>query len=286
MAHESTTTGPDPQHTPLEAPSPFEFRAGLGERVSDGDVQDALASGEMGFLHSFTTGSTVDGPGVRVVAWTTGCMWRCQYCHNPDTWKLKNGIPVPVERAAEELRKYRYGLGVMSGGFTLSGGEPLMQHRFAVQLFGAAKGMGIHTALDTNGFFGERLADDELELIDLVLLDIKTWDPERHRRLTGQDVAPTLAFARRLAERRRPIWLRYVLVPGLTDDADDIAKIAEFVAGLGNVKRVDVLPFHQMGKFKWKKLDMAYTLEDRSPPAAEVVQRACEIFRAAGLVAY
>jgi pyruvate formate lyase activating enzyme len=272
--------------TSLEAASPFELRVDLGERVSDGELREALASGDLGFLHSFTTGSTVDGPGVRVVAWTTGCMWRCQYCHNPDTWKMKNGIPVPVAKAAEELRKYRHGLKVMSGGFTLSGGEPLMQHRFAVKLFSAARAMGIHTALDTNGFFGDRLGDGELEAIDLVLLDIKSWDPERHRRLTGQDVEPTLAFARRLAERRRPVWLRYVLVPGLTDDRDDIAKIAGFVAGLGNVARVDVLPFHQMGRFKWKRLDLTYTLEERKPPSAELVDEVCELFRSQGLTTY
>ena len=114
--------------------------------------------------------------------------------------------------------------------------------------------MGIHTALDTNGYYGDKLTDAELESIDLVLLDIKTWDPERHKHLTGMDIAPTLAFARRLAARKRPIWVRFVLVPGLTDDVDDIGKIAQFAAGLGNVERVDVLPFHQMGKYKWKQL--------------------------------
>ena len=208
----------------------------------------------MGFLHSFTTGSAVDGPGVRVVAWTSGCMWRCLYCHNPDTWTMSNGIPVTIARASEELSKYRRGLKVMSGGLTVSGGEPLMQHRFVVKLFTAARGMGIHTALDTNGYYGERLTDDELERIDLVLLDIKTWDPERHRRLTGMDVGPTLEFARRLAARKRKVWLRYVLVPGLDRRPVDIAKTASFAASLGNVERVDVLPFHQMGKYKWQKL--------------------------------
>ncbi|MGH9388739.1 MAG: radical SAM protein [Vicinamibacteria bacterium] len=183
---------------PLEARSPFEFRVNLGKDVPESDVRAALATGEMGFLHSFTTGSTVDGPGVRVVAWTTGCHWRCSYCHNPDTWTLANGIPVTLARATEELGKYRHGLKVMSGGFTLSGGEPLLQDRFAVKLFAAAKAMGIHTALDTNGSLGERLTDEELSSIDLVLLDIKSWDPERHRRLTGQEVGPVLAFARRL----------------------------------------------------------------------------------------
>jgi pyruvate formate lyase activating enzyme len=278
-------TEPNVESTPLEAASPFELRTGLGERVSDDEVREALASGDLGFLHSFTTGSTVDGPGVRVVAWTTGCMFRCLYCHNPDTWKLKNGIPIAVTRATEELAKYRRGLRVMSGGFTLSGGEPLMQDRFAVKLFTAARKMGIHTALDTNGFFGERLSDADLETIDLVLLDIKGWDPERHRRLTGQDVAPTLEFARRLARLRRSVWLRFVLVPGLTDDPGDVANIARFAAELGNVARVDVLPFHQMGRYKWEKLGLAYELGDVKPPAVEVVERVLAQFRAEGLSA-
>ena len=270
----------------LEAESPYELRIDLGKDVSETDMKAALASGDMGFLHSFTTGSTVDGPGVRVVAWTTGCMYRCLYCHNPDTWKMRNGIPVTVANAIEQLRKYRYGLKRMSGGFTLSGGEPLMQDRFALKLFRAAKGLGIHTALDTNGHFGSRLTDDELASIDLVMLCIKAWDPERHRKLVGQDVEPPRQFARRLAGLKRPMWLRYVLVPGWTDDEDELAHVARFVAGLGNVERVDVLPFHQMGRFKWQKLGMTYELDAVEPPTVQSVERACSIFRSAGLQAY
>jgi pyruvate formate lyase activating enzyme len=228
----------------------------------------------------------VDGPGVRLVAWTSGCMWRCLYCHNPDTWTMSNGIPVTVARAADELRKYRRGLALMSGGFTLSGGEPLMQHRFAVKLFARAKAMQVHTALDTNGYYGDRLSDAELETIDLVLLDIKGWDPERHRRLTGMDVAPTLDFARRLAARRRPVWLRFVLVAGLTDDPDEVSQIASFARALGNVERVDVLPFHQLGRHKWEQLGLEYQLDDCRPPSGELVERTCAVFRAAGLQAY
>jgi pyruvate formate lyase activating enzyme len=271
------------QAVSLEAKSPFELRVHLSEGVPDTDVRAALTTGDMGFLHSFTTGSTVDGPGVRVVGWTTGCHWRCQYCHNPDTWTLSNGIPVTLDRATEELRKYRHGLKIMGGGFTLSGGEPLMQDRFAVKLFTATKAMGIHTALDTNGHLGSRLSDAELEQIDLVLLDIKMWDPERHRRLTGMDNTPVLEFARRLAARKRPIWVRFVLVPGLSDDAENIANIAKFAAGLGNVERVDVLPFHQMGRFKWKELKLNYTLNDVEPPSIEAVESACAQFRSEGL---
>jgi pyruvate formate lyase activating enzyme len=274
------------QTAPLEATSPFELRVNHSRGVPESAVKSALVTGDIGFLHSFTTGSTVDGPGVRVVGWTAGCHWRCLYCHNPDTWNMMNGMPVTLERATEELRKYRHGLKLMSGGFTLSGGEPLMQDRFAVRLFTAAKAMGIHTALDSNGHLGERLSDDELEKIDLVLLDMKSWDAERHRQLTGKEVGPTLDFARRLAERRRPVWLRYVLVPGLTDDEKEVAQVAKFAAGLGIVERVDVLPFHQMGRFKWKELGLNYTLADVEPPTVEGVERACAMFRAEGLKAF
>jgi len=274
-----------PDQVSLEAGSPFELRTDLSRSVSESAVKKALQTGDMGFLHSFTTGSTVDGPGVRLVAWTAGCQWRCLYCHNPDTWNMMNGFPVTVDRAADELRKYRHGLKIMAGGFTLSGGEPLMQDRFAVRLFAAAKQMGVHTALDTNGFLGDRLSDAELEQIDLVLLDIKGWDSERHRHLTGKDVRPTLDFARRLSARRRPISLRFVLVPGLTDDAEDITQIARFCAELGVVERVDVLPFHQLGKFKWEKLGIEYTLQDVQPPTNELVEWTRERFRSVGLKA-
>jgi len=268
---------------PLEAKSPYELRVHLGDAVPEQSVRQAIASGDMGFLHSYTTGSTVDGPGVRVVAWTTGCMWRCQYCHNPDTWTMTNGIPLSVGKAAEELGKYRHSLKIMSGGFTLSGGEPLMQHRFAAKLMAAARAMGIHTTIETNGFLGDRLSDKELDTIDLVMLGLKTWDPARHRALTGMDVAPTIAFARRLAARRRPMWLRFVLVPGLTDDMDDLAKSAEFAAGLGNVERVEVLPFHQLGRLKWERLGLDYKLAGVEAPSADLTQRALGVLRAAGL---
>jgi len=272
--------------TPLHAKSPYELRVNLGKGVPESDVRTALATGDMGFLHSFTTGSAVDGPGVRVVAWTAGCQMRCVYCHNPDTWTMSNGIPVTIARATEELRKYRRGLKAMSGGLTISGGEPLMQHRFVMKLFTAAKGLEVHTALDINGYFGERLTDEDLEKIDLVLLDLKTWDAERHRRLTGMDVTPIHSFARRLGARGRKIWVRYVLVPGWTDDPEDIAKTAELAASLGTVERVDVLPFHQMGKYKWKKLGIEYALEAVEPPEIDEIERAIDVFRATGLKTY
>src|SRR4051812_8272925 len=161
---------PVPDKVSLEAKSPFEMRIHLGERVPDTDVRSALKTGDLGFLHSFTTGSAVDGPGIRLVAWTTSCMFRCQYCHNPDTWTLSNGIPVTLENAIGEVQKYANGLKAMRGGFPLAGGEPLMQPRFAARLFAAVKAMGVHTAIETNGFYGDLLSDEEIKLIDLVIL--------------------------------------------------------------------------------------------------------------------
>lgn len=161
-----------------------------------------------------------------------------------------------------------------------------MQDRFAVKLFAAARAMEIHTALDTNGYLGARLRDAELENIDLVLLDIKSWDPDLHYRLTGMEVAPVLEFARRLAALKKPIWLRFVLVPEWTDDLGNIKQIASFAAGLGIVERVDVLPFHQMGRFKWQQLKLSYSLDHIRPPTKESVDQACASFREMGLKAY
>jgi pyruvate formate lyase activating enzyme len=268
----------------LEAKSPYEMRVHLGENVPDTDVRSALKTGDMGFLHSFTTGSAVDGPGIRLVAWTTACMFRCQYCHNPDTWTLSNGIPVPLERAIEEIRKYAYGLKMMHGGFTLSGGEPLMQDRFAARLFAAVKGMGIHTAIETNGFFGDRLSDEELGNIDLVILDMKAFNLEQHKRVTGgMDNGEVLDFARRLAGLKRPMWLRYVLVPGLTDIPEEMAAVARFGASLGVVERAEILPFHQLGQYKWERLKLDYKLADAKPPSGELIGQAIGIFQDAGL---
>lgn len=273
----------DPE-VPLEG-SPYDLRVSLGEKVSELDIRAALETGDLGFVHSFTTGSAVDGPGMRVVAWLAGCQFRCVYCHNPDTWKMTNGIPVPLERAIEQIKKYRHGLATMKGGLTISGGEPLMQHRFVLKVFAAAKQMGIHTALDSNGYFGERLSDEDLGVVDLVLLDLKAMTPELHRRLTGMDNKTIHEFARRLAAAGKPIWVRFVLVPGWTDEMSEIERIAAFAAELGNVERVDVLPFHQMGRYKWEKLGMNYELNNTQPPSRATVEEALAIFRAAGLKA-
>lgn len=279
-----SSPAPAPQSVSLEAKSPFEMRIHLGDGVADTDVKSALKTGDLGFLHSFTTGSAVDGPGIRLVAWTTSCMFRCQYCHNPDTWTLKNGIPVPLSRAVEEVQKYARGLIAMNGGFTLSGGEPLMQHRFAARLFSAVKKMGVHTAIETNGYYGEHLSDAELRDIDLVILDMKAFTGAQHERVTGgmrnEDV---LEFCNRLAELKRPMWLRYVLVPGLTDIPEEMEAVADFGASLGVVERAEILPFHQMGRYKWERLGLGYNLEATEGPTTDLVNKAIGIFEAAGL---
>jgi pyruvate formate lyase activating enzyme len=267
---------------PLVA-SPYDLRVSLGEKVGETDIRAALESGDWGFVHSFTTGSAVDGPGVRVVAWLTGCQFRCAFCHNPDTWKMTNGMPVSLVRAVEVIKQYRQGLRTMKGGLTISGGEPLLQHRFLLKLFAAAQKAGIHTALDTNGYLGERLRDEELASIDLVLLGLKAITPDLHRRLTGMDNQPVHEFARRLAARHRPIWIRFVVVPGWTDDMTEVGRMADFAAGLGNVERVDVLPFHQLGRFKWERLNMDYRLREAEPPSREKIEEVLARFRAAGL---
>jgi pyruvate formate lyase activating enzyme len=238
--------------------------------------------GDWGWIHSYETGSTVDGPGIRVTLFMSGCLLRCLYCHNPDTWHLKDGTRVSFERAEQGLASYAAPLRSMDGGLTISGGEPLVQLHFTKRLFAAAKRMGLHTALDTSGFLGARADDDYLRYVDLVLLDIKSWDPATYRRATGQEVRPTLQFAERLARLGKPVWVRFVLVPGLTDDPDNVAGLARFVAPMKNVEWVEVLPFHQMGAFKWTAMDLTYELSETPTPAPELVARVLGQFREAG----
>jgi pyruvate formate lyase activating enzyme len=271
----------EPEAPPIG--SPFDFRISNADKIDEADIRSALGSGEWGFFHSFTTGSAVDGPGLRLVAWLSGCQFKCVFCHNPDTWKITNGTPVRLERALETVAKYRHSLRLMKGGLTISGGEPLLQYKFLSRLFPAVHRTGVHTTLETNGYFGERLTDEDLSSIDLIMLGLKAIEPDLHKRLTKMDNKPVHEFARRLAARKHPIWIRFVVVPGWTDTADEAKRMAEFAAGLGNVERVDVLPFHQMGRFKWEKLGMDYEMKDAQPPSRETIDQALAIMRAAGL---
>lgn len=273
---------PENQGKPSLKGSRFELRA-IENAIDDNDAERMASEGRWGFVHSEETGSAVDGPGMRVVFWTTGCEFRCLYCHNPDTWKMKNGQLTCVDDILDELKKYKDYLRFAGGGLTISGGEPLVQAPFVMNIMRGAKEMGIHTALDTNGFLSERLSDADLGQIDLFLLDIKSWDPATHLKLTAKPVEPVLAFARRLAAHKRPVWLRFVLVPGYTDDPANIEGIAAFAATLGNIERVDVLPFHQLGKFKWEQLGMKYELTETPTPTNKETEAAKAIFRAHGL---
>lgn len=248
----------------------------------DAPETDDYREQTFGYLHSYETGSRVDGPGVRVTLFVSGCPLRCQYCHNPDTWHLKHGTRIPLEQVVTRLSHFAPALRSMQGGLTISGGEPLVQIPFTQGIFAAAKAMGLHTALDTSGFLGDRADDEYLQHVDLVLLDIKSSDPETYRKVTKQDLAPTLRFAERLKAMGKPVWVRYVLVPGLTDAEANVEGVAKLVATMPNVEWVEVLPFHQLGSFKWKELGLEYQLENTPPATPELVERVLGQFRAAG----
>jgi pyruvate formate lyase activating enzyme len=238
----------------------------------------------IGYLHSVETGAAVDGPGMRFVYFLSGCTFRCLYCHNPDTWKMRGGREVTLEEALAEVAPYQKFL-KSAGGVTVSGGEPLVQARFTGELLKRIKSdFGLHTALDTQGFLHTTIDDAWFDAVDLVLLDIKHSDPEKYLKLTGQPLQPTLDFAERLVRLRKKMWIRYVLVPGLTDDENDILRLAEFVKNLGEiVERVEVLPFHQLGAFKWKELGLDYRLEATPTPSEEAMRHARELFASKGM---
>jgi pyruvate formate lyase activating enzyme len=265
--------------------------AGVAEQdyyaIHEGDVEEAGDTSDItGYLHSWEVGTTVDGPGIRLVAFLTGCFLRCQYCHNPDTWHKHNGRPVTVARAMREVSKYAQVLKMSRGGITLSGGEPMVQREFMMQIFRRSKQLGLHTCVDTSGRLGDRLTDDDLMQIDLNLLDIKSGDPDIYKTVTGQPLAPTIEYARRLSALRRPIWVRFVLVPGLTDGFDNVEKVADVCAELQSLERVEILRFHQMGRDKWHKLGLEYKLENVEPPDAELSERVRGQFRSRGLTVY
>jgi pyruvate formate lyase activating enzyme len=239
-----------------------------------------------GYVHSYEVGSTVDGPGIRFVGFLTGCLLRCQYCHNPDTWHKHNGKPVTVARAMQVIGKYAQVLKLSKGGVTLSGGEPQLQYAFVKQVFRRCKQLGLHTCLDTSGRLGEKFTDTDLVDIDLHLLDIKSGDPEIYEKVTRQPLQPTIDYARRLSTLGRPMWIRYVVVAGLTDGEENVEKVADIVANLKTVERVETLRFHQMGKDKWHKLKLKYPLENSEPPSVAVMERVRSQFRSRGLTVY
>jgi pyruvate formate lyase activating enzyme len=265
----------------LEAGSRYDLRVGLSPDAPDEeDLRDD--DGVFGYAHSYETSSRYDGPGVRVVLFLSGCLLRCTYCHNPDTWHLKDGTRVSVQHVLDRLKSFAPALRSLDGGLTISGGEPMVQMEFTRRIFAGAKDMGLHTAIETSGFLGDKVDDRFLSALDLVLLDIKSSDPATYKKVTGRELAPTLQFAERLAKIGKPAWVRFTLVPGQTDDAANVEGIARFVAPMKNVQWVEVQPFHQMGAFKWKAMNLEYKLSDTPAASPELTKRVIDQFRAAG----
>jgi pyruvate formate lyase activating enzyme len=265
----------------LEPGSRHELRVGLSPDAPDEDkVKDE--EGAFGYCHSYETSSRYDGPGLRVVLFTSGCLLRCTYCHNPDTWHLKDGTYVSADQVLRRLADFAPSIKALGGGLTISGGEAMVQRAFTQRIFAGARKMGLHTAIQTSGFLGDRIDDAYLAEIDLVLLDVKSSDPGTYKRVTGRDITPTLRFAERLATMSKPVWIRFTLVPGETDDPANVDGIAHFVAPMKNVEWVEVQPFHQMGAFKWKAMGLEYKLENTPPASRDLVERVLGQFRAAG----
>jgi pyruvate formate lyase activating enzyme len=292
----------------IEPPSELRRRAGAGlgalppaELTGRDDRLRSLRSGEIGMVHSWELVTAVDGPGTRLTLFLSGCPLRCLYCQNPDTLFLRDGVPVRADDVIALFEHYVPVFEATGGGLTMSGGEVLMQPAFAARVLRGAKRLGIHTALDTSGFLGANLTDEALADTDLVLLDIKSGDEATYHAVTGGTLEPTLAFGRRLAASGLPggvtaacpveIWVRFVLVPGLTDAWDNVEHVAEETAAIdairpGTISRVEVLPFHQLGRDKWHELGRRYALEDTLPPTPELVERTRAQFRARGLTVW
>jgi pyruvate formate lyase activating enzyme len=216
------------------------------------------------------------------VLFLSGCLLRCTYCHNPDTWHLKDGTYISAQQVIDRLRGFASALRALDGGLTISGGEPMVQLAFTRRILAGAKQMGLHTAIETSGYLGDRVDERFLSCLDLVLLDIKSSDPDTYRTATGRDLAPTLRFAERLAAIGKPVWVRFTLVPDLTDDPANVDGIARFVAPMKNVEWVEVQPFHQLGAFKWKAMKLEYKHVDTPTPTPDLLNRVLEQFRAAG----
>ena len=244
------------------------------------------ACNTQGMVHSLESFGSVDGPGVRFVVFLQGCNLRCRYCHNPETWAKGCGQPWTADKLFQHVWRYRNYWG-KKGGITVSGGEPLLQMDFVTGLFRLAHAKKVHTAIDTAG---EPFRPDDpaylaafdalMEVTSLVILDLKEIDPEKHRRLTGKSNENILAMAQHVARLGVPLWIRHVLVPGLTDDEEGLRQtgaFGAFIASLPTVQRVEVLPYHTLGLFKWQKLGIPYSLNDVQPPTDEQVRRAEEL---------
>ncbi|MBB3125615.1 pyruvate formate lyase activating enzyme [Paenibacillus rhizosphaerae] len=235
-----------------------------------------------GRIHSMDTFGTVDGPGIRFVLFMQGCALQCQFCHNPDTWDTKGGRQVTVEEILREIEPYVPYYKSSGGGITVTGGEPTLQAPFVAQLFKACKErFGLHTALDSSGFCEPSHAGELMRYTDLVLLDLKQLNNEKHERLTSQPNDRILKFAAWLSAMGKPVWIRHVLIPGITDQAGDLTLLGEFIGHLRNVEKIELLPYHRMGVYKWQQLGHPYPLDGVPTPTEREVERARELIEAA-----
>ena len=233
----------------------------------------------IGHIHSTESFGAADGPGVRFIVFMQGCHMRCRYCHNPDTWKMDGGDEVTADEILKRALRFKPYWG-KDGGITISGGEPLLQIDFVIELFKKAKELGINTCIDTAGnpftkeepFFSK--FEELMKYTDLLLLDLKEINPARHKDLTGFDNSNIIEMAKYLSELNKPVWIRHVLVPEHSDFDEDLDALGDFIDTLSNVDRVEILPYHTLGKFKWENLGIPYSLESISPPSAERIENA------------
>lgn len=234
-------------------------------------------------IHSIETFGTVDGPGIRYVIFMQGCPLRCQYCHNRDTWNITDGKEMTLNEIIEDIKKYIPFMKSSNGGVTISGGEPTLQLPFITELLKELKSLGIHTCLDTSGYVNSVNINELLEFVDLVLLDLKEINPTKHISITGVSNERILKFARYLSEIGKPMWIRHVVIPGLTDDLIDVIELSKFIQELDTVEKVELLPYHSMGKVKWKKLMLIYPLENIRDAVDSDIKRVSDIMHQYGI---
>ncbi len=235
-----------------------------------------------GRIHSLESFGTVDGPGIRFVVFMQGCPLRCQFCHNPDTWDVNKGTEYTPDDLMEEILKYKSYMDYSGGGVTFTGGEPLLQADFILEVSKMCKNGGISVTIDTSGFIFNDTVEELMNYTDLVLLDIKNYDPVVYKNVTGVSLSPTLKFLEFLKEINKATWIRYVVVPQLTDNLDSVRKLSEHLDDYPNVERIELLAFHKMGEYKWKELGLDYKLTDTKEPSRELMEEVIEILSTKG----
>lgn len=240
--------------------------------------EDSRMESSIGTIHSIETCGTVDGPGIRFVIFMQGCNLRCLYCHNPDTWNKSNGTTYTAKELFSEIIKYESYMRLSNGGVTVTGGEPLLQAEFLIELFMICKAHGIHTAIDTSGSILNDHVKVLLEWTDLIILDIKHFDSEQYNYITGAKLQDTLDFLEYTNDIQKRIWVRYVLVPQLTDQLDSISKLSKHLIHIKNLERIEILPFHKMGEYKWEGLKVPYSLIDTQVPTENDLLKVLEAF--------